>query len=205
MYSTVLRGGLSISPGKHVQKILWSLDMSFWKHTDRQTDLQTCSSLYFAAMLGVKYWCIASSDYCRKSIQTDRYSFNGLFSRTTWVSLHQKSKTNLDFIETSITVFYRMWVYPMHQPKPEFETSLKSDFYFRFHSPLNIKSALLSFICIWDMVLICWKMWWPEPENCRNPNPHIPKIGKLLPVCLTMNRRWCDHIYELHAKFAENL
>ena len=56
-------------------------------------------------------------------------------------------------------------------------TSLKSDFYFRFHSPLNTKPALLNFICTWDLVLICWKMWWPEPENCRNPNSHTPKIG----------------------------
>jgi len=34
-------------------------------------------------------------------------------------------------------------------------TSLKSDFYFRFHSPLNTKSALPNFICTWDLVLIC--------------------------------------------------
>jgi len=32
-------------------------------------------------------------------------------------------------------------------------------------------------------------MWSPEPENCRNRNPHSSKIGKLLPVCLTDNRR----------------
>jgi len=83
-------------------------------------------------------------------------------------------------------------------------TSLKSDFYFRFHSPLNTKSALLNFICIWDLVLICWKMWRPEPENCWNPNPHTHKIGKLQPVCLTKNRRRRDHIYEPHAKFGEN-
>jgi len=34
-------------------------------------------------------------------------------------------------------------------------TSLKSYFYFQFHSPLNGKSALLNFICTWDFVLIC--------------------------------------------------
>ena len=34
-------------------------------------------------------------------------------------------------------------------------TSLKSDFYFRFHSPFNGQSALLNFICTWDLVLIC--------------------------------------------------
>jgi len=34
-------------------------------------------------------------------------------------------------------------------------TSLKFDFYFRFHSPLNGKSALLNFICTWKLVLIC--------------------------------------------------
>ena len=56
-------------------------------------------------------------------------------------------------------------------------TSLKSDFYFGFHSPLNTKSALLNFICTSDLVLICWKMWSPEPENCRNRNPHASKIG----------------------------
>jgi len=86
-------------------------------------------------------------------------------------------------------------------------TSLKSDFYFRFQSPLNAKSAVLNFICTWDLLLICWKMWSPEPENCRNcrnRNPHISKIGKLLPVCLTNNRRRSDHIFEPHAKFGEN-
>jgi len=36
-------------------------------------------------------------------------------------------------------------------------TSLKSDLYFGFHSPLNGKSVLLNFICTWDLVLICWK------------------------------------------------
>jgi len=46
-------------------------------------------------------------------------------------------------------------------------TSLKSDFYFRFHAPLNTKSALLNFICTWDLLLICWKMWWPEPETAE--------------------------------------
>jgi len=33
-------------------------------------------------------------------------------------------------------------------------TSLKSSFYFRFHSPSNTKSALPNFICTWDLVLI---------------------------------------------------
>ena len=36
-------------------------------------------------------------------------------------------------------------------------TSLKSYFYFRFHSPLNGKWALLNVICTWDMVRICWR------------------------------------------------
>jgi len=31
--------------------------------------------------------------------ETDRHSFNGLFSRTTWVSWHQKGSTVLDFYE----------------------------------------------------------------------------------------------------------
>jgi len=35
-----------------------------------------------------------------------------------------------------------------------FCTSLKSGFYFRFHSPSNTKSALPNFICTWDLVLI---------------------------------------------------
>jgi len=30
---------------------------------------------------------------------TDKHYFNGLFSRTIWVSLHQKYETNLDFNE----------------------------------------------------------------------------------------------------------
>ena len=82
-------------------------------------------------------------------------------------------------------------------------TSLKSDFYFRFHSPLNTNSALLNFICTWDLVLISSQMWSWEPENCQNRNP--PKIGKLLPVCVTNNRRRNDHISDPHAKFGERL
>jgi len=34
-------------------------------------------------------------------------------------------------------------------------TSLKSDFNFWFHSPLNTKSALPNIICTWNLVLIC--------------------------------------------------
>jgi len=83
-------------------------------------------------------------------------------------------------------------------------TSLKSDFYIRFDSPLNTKSALLNFIFTWDLVLICWKMRSPEPENYRNRNPHTSNIGKLLPVCLTNNRRRCDHTCEPHARFGQN-
>jgi len=83
-------------------------------------------------------------------------------------------------------------------------TSLKFDVYFRFHSPLNTNSALLNFICTWNLVLICWKMWSPEPENCRKLNPHTSKIVKLLPVCLTNNRCRSNHISEPHAKFPEN-
>jgi len=37
-----------------------------------------------------------------------------------------------------------------------------------------------------------------------NLNPHISKIGKPLPVCLTNNSRRSDHISEPHAKFGEN-
>ena len=47
-------------------------------------------------------------------------------------------------------------------------------------------------------------MWSPETENCQNRNQHISKIGKLLPVCPTNNRRRSDHISEPHAKFGEN-
>ena len=32
-----------------------------------------------------------------------------------------------------------------------------------------------------------------------------PVSGKLLPVCPTNDRRRCDHISELHAKFGQNL
>jgi len=34
---------------------------------------------------------------CR--VLSDRHPFSGLFSMTTWVSQHQKGKTNLDFNE----------------------------------------------------------------------------------------------------------
>ena len=87
--------------------------------------------------------------------------------------------------------------------KTGFCTSLKSGFYFRFHSQSNTKSALPNFICTWNLMLICWKMCSPEPENCGNQNPHTSKIDKLLPACLT-NRRRCDNIPEPLAKFGEN-
>ena len=45
-------------------------------------------------------------------------------------------------------------------------TSLKSDFYFRFHSPLNGKPALLNFICTWNLVLICWRKL-PKSESAQ--------------------------------------
>jgi len=54
------------------------------------------------------------------------------------------------------------------------------------------------------MVLTCSEMWSPEPENDGNRNSHTSKIGKLLTVCLTNNRRRSDHISEPHAKFGEN-
>jgi len=37
-----------------------------------------------------------------------------------------------------------------------------------------------------------------------NWNPHTSKIGKLLSVCLTSNRRRSDHTSEPYAKFGEN-
>jgi len=82
--------------------------------------------------------------------------------------------------------------------------SLKSNFYFEFHSLLNTKLALLHSICTCDLVMICWKMWSAKPENCRNRNLHTSKIVKLFPVYLTNNRRRSDHISEPHAKFGEN-
>jgi len=75
--------------------------------------------------------------------------------------------------------------------------SLKSGFYFRFHSPSKTKSALPNFINTRNLVLICWKVCSPEPENCRNQNPHTSKISKLL--------RRCDDIPESLAKFGKNL
>ena len=45
-------------------------------------------------------------------------------------------------------------------------TSLKSDFYFRFHSPLNGKSALLNVICTWDLLQICWRKL-PKSESAH--------------------------------------
>jgi len=47
-------------------------------------------------------------------------------------------------------------------------------------------------------------MWSPEPENCGNRNPHTSKIGKLLPVFLTNNRRGNDDISVPHAIFGAN-
>jgi len=43
-------------------------------------------------------WALASD----RSYKQTKYSFNGLFSRKTWVSQHQKGKTNLDLIKHEI-------------------------------------------------------------------------------------------------------
>ena len=45
-------------------------------------------------------------------------------------------------------------IHHISDPRVKFGELQKSDFYFRFHSPLNTKSALLNFISIWDLVLI---------------------------------------------------
>ena len=82
-------------------------------------------------------------------------------------------------------------------------TFLKSNFYFRFHSPLNGKSVLLNFTSTWHLVLICWKMWSSKPENCRNQIPHTSKIGKLLPVCLSNNT--CVFWYTWYLTCVQNL
>ena len=47
-------------------------------------------------------------------------------------------------------------------------------------------------------------MWSPEPENCRNRNSYNSKIGKLLPICLTNNKRRRDYISEPCAKLGKN-
>jgi len=49
-------------------------------------------------------------------------------------------------------------------------TSLKSDFYFRFHSPLNTKSALLSFFSV------C-AIWCSSVEKCAHQSLKTAKIG----------------------------
>jgi len=42
--------------------------------------------------------CVCVCFLCVRTIRFDLLqSFNGLFSRTTWVSRYQKGKTNLDF------------------------------------------------------------------------------------------------------------
>jgi len=88
-------------------------------------------------------------------------------------------------LQNLVKIGKELWMQYLIESKSRICTSLKSDFYFRFHSPLNTKSALPNFICTWYLLLICWKMWSPEPENCQNRHPRISKIGKLLPVCLT--------------------
>ena len=123
--------------------------------------------------------------------------------RTTLSGCIFAAKARIDNQKTSIIVFYRTRGLSNALTETGICTSLKSDFYFRFHSPLNTKSALLNFICTWDLVLICLKMCSPEPENCWNRNLHTSKISKLLLVCLT-NRHRCIHVPEPLTKFGEN-
>ena len=42
---------------------------------------------------------MTKKDMTRQTSWTDRHPFHGLFSRTTWVSCHQKGYTSLDFNE----------------------------------------------------------------------------------------------------------
>ena len=54
-------------------------------------------------------------------------------------------------------------------------TSLKSDFYFRFHSPLNTESALLNFIYTWDYW--CWSI-----EKCAHQSMKTAEMGIRTPL-----------------------
>jgi len=76
-------------------------------------------------------------------------------------------------------------------------TSLKSYFYYRFHSPLNTKVGIAELYLYMGFGADLLK-------NCQNWNLHTSKIGKLLPASLTQASIRYDHISELHAKFGEN-
>jgi len=49
------------------------------------------------------------------------HPINGLFSRTTWVSRHQKGKTNLDLLEEETLGDFTFWISPWLRPKTETE------------------------------------------------------------------------------------
>jgi len=83
-------------------------------------------------------------------------------------------------------------------------TPLNSEFYFRFWWPPNTKSKLINFSSVRIFETIREKTWQPLSKTCQNRHSHISKIGSLLPVCLTNNRRRSDQISEPHAKFGEN-
>ena len=54
-------------------------------------------------------------------------------------------------------------------------TSLKSDFYIRFHSPLNTKSALLNYLYMGFSADVL-KNVLNGTQNSENPNLHTSKI-----------------------------
>ena len=105
-----------------------------------------------------------------------------------WLSkIDVEGTTFLSCMQNLVKIGKELWTQYLIETKSEIFTSLKSIFYFWFHSPLNTKSALLNFIITWDLVLICWKCGQQSLKTAEIGihNPHTSKIGKLLPVCLT--------------------
>jgi len=66
-----------------------------------------------------------------------------------------ESTTFLSRMQNLVKIGEELWTKYLIEFKSGICTSLKSDFYFRFGSPLNTKSALPNFICTWDLLLIC--------------------------------------------------
>jgi len=152
-------------------------------------------------------WClwtsVASGTWL---LQLLLHPFNGLFSRTTWVSRHQKCKTSLDLIETRDDgVLWWQWHQLDH--KQTIYTSLQTDNHtstssFNFYGPDALPDAQPTVSCslsVWVEVkrdALCysaacrrcirfgWCQWfgivkWSQQDLLRWLFPHttVPQVG----------------------------
>ena len=99
--------------------------------------------------------------------------------------------TFLSRLQNLVKIGKELWTKYLIETKSGIRTSLKSDFYFRFQSPLNTKSAFLNFICAryW-----CWSV-----DKCRHQSLKTAKTGIRTPLKLVNDFRFVSQTISVEA------